>query len=161
MSDVGANSHNGSYPATFDATCGALVGHGMAITFADPATGMILATSSMSLASWGENLQVHLAVIDPATTSVTVASSLKFGLVDWGKNRKNIQRVHDAIAEALASGSGLAPGAPMAPALPPAPPAPAGGWHPDPAGRHELRWWDGHRWTESVSDAGSPGSDPL
>jgi Protein of unknown function (DUF2510) len=35
------------------------------------------------------------------------------------------------------------------------------GWHPDPAGRHELRWGDGTRWTESVSDSGVPGTDPL
>ena len=28
------------------------------------------------------------------------------------------------------------------------------GWHPDPTGRHEQRWWDGERWTEAVSTAG-------
>jgi hypothetical protein len=27
-------------------------------------------------------------------------------------------------------------------------------WLPDPSGRHELRWWDGHHWTEHVSDGG-------
>lgn len=30
----------------------------------------------------------------------------------------------------------------------------AGGWWPDPHGRHQLRYWDGTRWTEHVSDAG-------
>lgn len=29
--------------------------------------------------------------------------------------------------------------------------APAG-WHPDPTGRHQSRWWDGERWTDKVSD---------
>lgn len=24
------------------------------------------------------------------------------------------------------------------------------GWHPDPLGRHQLRFWDGHRWTDDV-----------
>ena len=43
--------------------------------------------------------------------------------------------------------------------LPP-PSAPAG-WIPDPRGRHELRYWDGSRWTEHVSDASVPGLDPL
>ncbi|HNJ98893.1 MAG TPA: DUF2510 domain-containing protein [Ilumatobacteraceae bacterium] len=29
-----------------------------------------------------------------------------------------------------------------------------GGWHPDPYGRHQLRWWDGQQWTSQVSDQG-------
>jgi hypothetical protein len=28
------------------------------------------------------------------------------------------------------------------------------GWHADPSGRHEFRYWDGTRWTEHVSDRG-------
>lgn len=34
-------------------------------------------------------------------------------------------------------------------------------WHPDPTGKHELRYWDGSRWTEHVADAGVQGTDPL
>jgi hypothetical protein len=26
------------------------------------------------------------------------------------------------------------------------------GWHPDPGGRHEHRYWDGSRWTDDVAD---------
>lgn len=36
-----------------------------------------------------------------------------------------------------------------------------GAWHPDPAHRHELRYWDGQRWTEHVSDHGRTSSDPV
>jgi uncharacterized RDD family membrane protein YckC len=32
-------------------------------------------------------------------------------------------------------------------------------WSPDPTGRHELRWWDGERWTEHVADEGVPALD--
>jgi hypothetical protein len=43
--------------------------------------------------------------------------------------------------------------------------APAGGpaadWYPDPMGRHELRYWDGSQWTEHVTDAGVPATDPV
>ena len=28
------------------------------------------------------------------------------------------------------------------------------GWHPDPAGRHQHRWWDGAAWTTHVSTNG-------
>ena len=34
-------------------------------------------------------------------------------------------------------------------------------WYPDPEARHELRYWDGSRWTEHVSDAGMQSTDPL
>jgi len=37
--------------------------------------------------------------------------------------------------------------------------APAG-WLADPGGRHELRYWDGQRWTEHVSDRGTQAVDP-
>lgn len=50
-----------------------------------------------------------------------------------------------------------APGTVAAQAAHQAPP----GWHPDPRGRHELRWWNGFRWSEHVSDAGAQTIDPL
>jgi len=35
------------------------------------------------------------------------------------------------------------------------------GWFPDPGGRHELRYWDGQKWTEHVSDRGTQAADPM
>ena len=35
------------------------------------------------------------------------------------------------------------------------------GWHPDPQQRHELRYWDGSKWTDHVSDAGVTSKDPV
>lgn len=46
-------------------------------------------------------------------------------------------------------------------AVPPTPALGQSGWHPDPAGRAELRWWDGRGWTDDVTRAGAPGKDPL
>jgi uncharacterized protein (AIM24 family) len=37
----------------------------------------------------------------------------------------------------------------------------AAAWHPDPTGKHELRYWDGTQWTEHVADAGVQATDPL
>lgn len=34
-------------------------------------------------------------------------------------------------------------------------------WHPDPSGRHELRYWDGTAWTSHVFDNGVQSVDPL
>lgn len=34
-------------------------------------------------------------------------------------------------------------------------------WHPDPTGRHELRYWDGNQWTEHVSDQGVQSTSPM
>jgi Meiotically up-regulated gene 113/Domain of unknown function (DUF4041)/Protein of unknown function (DUF2510) len=38
---------------------------------------------------------------------------------------------------------------------------PAPGWHPDPVGRFQHRYWDGSRWTEHVSTGGSQTVDPT
>jgi len=35
------------------------------------------------------------------------------------------------------------------------------GWFADPGRRHELRYWDGQRWTEHISDHGTHGVDPM
>ncbi len=39
-------------------------------------------------------------------------------------------------------------------------PAVPAGWYGDPAGRFELRYWDGGAWTEHVSRAGQQFTDP-
>jgi hypothetical protein len=63
----------------------------------------------------------------------------------WGGVLGGVSRLGAAITEAAGLGS-----VPQA----------AAGWFADPAGRHELRFWDGASWTEHVSDGGAVGSDP-
>lgn len=41
------------------------------------------------------------------------------------------------------------------------PSRPPAGWYQDPAGRHQLRYWDSERWTQHVSDDGSQSTDPV
>ncbi len=53
------------------------------------------------------------------------------------------------------------PELPASPAPPPPPPPPPRSWLPDPSGRHELRYWDGTRFTEHVADDGKISVDPL
>jgi hypothetical protein len=45
--------------------------------------------------------------------------------------------------------------------VPPAPQPPPRSWLPDPGGRHELRYWDGTKFTEHVADGGKISIDPL
>ncbi len=142
------------YAQVFDATHRALLQAGMDIRFADPSQGYIQASHGMGLASYGENLDIRVRATGATSTEVDITSALKFGVFDWGKNQKNVTKIQAAIMEALgASGPATAQQAP--------PPPQGGAWHPDPSGRHELRWFDGQQWTESISDAGVPGTDPI
>ncbi len=136
----------GEYPVVFRAVCDAALSLTMPIKFADPQAGVIHASSIPTMSSWGEHIQIRVVADGPSRTSVFLQSGLKFGLVDWGKNRKNLEKLYAAIDARLAAGVQVEA---------------AGAWHPDPTGRHELRYWDGTRWTEHVSDAGTTGTDPV
>jgi uncharacterized protein YxjI len=43
----------------------------------------------------------------------------------------------------------------------PASSGPPAGWHPDPTGQFEQRYWDGGQWTEHVAHQGQQGVSPL
>jgi hypothetical protein len=129
-----------SYPvaaaALYDATIAALRQLGWTISSADPAALIVHASTSMSLATWGEQITVRVGTTGPATSTLHTTVALKFGLVDWGKRRRRIAEFKDAVRGALA----------MAPAgQPPA------GWYPDPYGVASQRWWDGGAWTGHTS----------
>jgi hypothetical protein len=54
----------------------------------------------------------------------------------------------------------VAPVAPVATVPAPVPAAgPPAGWHPDPSGKYQHRWWDGQRWTAHVGTNGVVGKD--
>jgi hypothetical protein len=38
---------------------------------------------------------------------------------------------------------------------------PQPGWYADPYARHQLRYFDGLRWTDNVANGGVPGRDPA
>lgn len=189
-----ARTYQADYAAVFDAAARAAARCGMGVKSADPASGVLTLSTSMTLMSWGENLGVQVGQVEPGVMQVSIRSDVKFGLVDWGKNTKNINQFFAALDAELGL-TGPLPGVPpqqvpqqMAPGphgalsprpvftpgvgvpgpgpvgpapVAPAAPGPPAGWHPDPAGRHEYRYWDGVAWTDQVSDAGVVAADPL
>jgi hypothetical protein len=56
----------------------------------------------------------------------------------------------------------LAAGAPAGASAPgPAATQTPPGWYADPRGRHQIRYWDGTRWTENCADDGVAVVDPV
>lgn len=62
----------------------------------------------------------------------------------------------DATPEPAAAEPEPEPQTAPAPATPTVP----AGWYADPAGRYELRYWDGNQWTEHVARGGAQYKDP-
>ncbi len=55
---------------------------------------------------------------------------------------------------AVPAAAGPTPWTPAATATP-------AGWHPDPSGRNQSRYWNGQKWTEHVADNGVSSTDPV
>ena len=75
-------------------------------------------------------------------------------LIYWFKIRKKLIAVEQAAAAGqLGPGfmtyAGWQPTAPYGWAVPGVAPP---GWHADPSGQSQLRWWDGTRWSDHTSD---------
>ncbi|MDQ4004871.1 MAG: hypothetical protein M3135_01025 [Actinomycetota bacterium] len=96
----------------------------MKVKTADPNTGRIIAGSGMSMASWGEEVIIDVWEHAPGWAGVRVTSQLKAQLVDWGKNKKNIAKIFDAITGAVGVPPQPLPQQQQSPAQQP-PPAPA------------------------------------
>jgi len=74
---------------------------------ASPGPGGVSGSTGMSLLSWGENLSVTVDSAGPQGTSVTVrsASAIPFQFVDYGRNRRNVERLAGQLSGRLASRS--------------------------------------------------------
>ncbi len=66
------------------------------------------------------------------------------------------------MSAAPPSPSGSPPPSSPPPSSPPPPsPPPPAGWHPDPTGRFEFRWFNGDSWTADVATSGVRSIDPF
>lgn len=80
---------------------------------------------------------------------------------DWGPLRLSPPHGVEALVPLGSAAATPAGWTPTPTVASPAPAAPPGAWHPDPTGRCHLRWWDGARWTDAVSDGTTTNSDPV
>ena len=71
-------------------------------------------------------------------------------------SRENARRFADAVSARIHhGGDGLSVGqqSMVSTKFPPMPPSTPAQWTADPSGQNDLRYWDGQRWTEHVSEA--------
>lgn len=81
----------------------ALPAAGMSVEVVDAEQGVIRAGMGMGWRTWGERIDVAVTSVEPGRSTAVVRSSLKFGLIDWGKNHANIEAVEAAVEAALAA----------------------------------------------------------
>ncbi len=82
------------YPVVLDAFTRVLPQIGFRVSTVDPARGMVFAARPTSLWSWGENVTIQVGQVAPTEPSeARVDSALAFGLVDWGRNRRNVEKI--------------------------------------------------------------------
>ena len=105
--------------ATFAAVLRAVEAVGMKLAEADDTTGVVTATTGMTIWSWGERVEVRVAPAGPTSTNVTVSIALKFQLFGWGQQ----QRVADGLLDEIGR-QVVATAPPPPPFTPPPPPPP-------------------------------------
>ena len=79
-----------------------------------PGPGRVGGSTGMSWLSWGETLSVSVDGVGPQGTSVTVrsASAMPFQLIDYGRNRRNVEKLAGQLSGRLAPGTPGAYGPP-------------------------------------------------
>ena len=105
---------------------------------------------------------------EPATTSTDITtptaspSSTESSGTGWGAATDPAAAAGGwtSGSESADSSSSSWGGSSQQAAATPSTPAVPAGWYADPAGRFELRYWDGSAWTEHVSRAGQQYTDP-
>jgi hypothetical protein len=92
-----------------------------------------------------------------STGAGAVAASTPSEPAGWGNAPESTSTTSTPSSGGWGASAATTPA--TAPATPTTPSVPAG-WYTDPAGRYELRYWDGSAWTEHVSRAGQQFMDP-
>ncbi len=78
---------------------------GMRVVAMDKSRPMIMLECGVTLWSWGETVTVECVPVSPDTTDVIITSQPKLSttLFDYGKGKRNIAKVYEAISQYLLS----------------------------------------------------------
>lgn len=81
----------------------------------------IAASTKPSVSSWGESITAIIEAVQPDGTIVTIysESANPLGLLDWGRNRHNVQMLITQVGWRLAPGGPPMAGGPPGPGGPP------------------------------------------
>lgn len=79
---------------------------GFELDSADEMSGHVTLKAGVSWSSWGENIPIQLISVNPVRTKVEIISTPKTGILfgganDFGKNRRNIEKIISAISAQL------------------------------------------------------------
>lgn len=58
-------------------------------------------STGVSWKSWGENLLITVSPVSGGYSEVSISSSSKYGLVDWGKNQNNLNQIFTLLSAEL------------------------------------------------------------
>ncbi len=89
------------YSKVFEACKIAITKCGYKIETDNEHTGIVRASTSFTIFSWGEDVTIEVKKINGNTTNVTVESSPKAQLFDWGKSPENENRIIKYLGELL------------------------------------------------------------
>jgi len=82
---------------------------GFKIKESSESTGLIEAAKGMSFRSWGETLRLSV-ISSNGGSQVNIESGVKYQVVDYGKNKENVQKILAELDNRLlASGQGPPP----------------------------------------------------
>ena len=91
------------YDDVFDGLLAVIPKTGVILKSQDRIIGRIVASTGISLFSWGENLTIVVEKVDDSNTLVAIESALKVGLNVAGAHRhaKNFNRLIEALSSHL------------------------------------------------------------
>jgi len=95
--------YSASHIKAFDCIIQAIKDCGYSIISQDQQTGTIRASSGFSLKSWGETILIQVSSLNNIV-EVSVESTPKAQLMDWGKSRENVEVIIRAINKYLKTG---------------------------------------------------------
>lgn len=89
---------------TFSADAGVLCDHLMSafedadifVVDRDDQAHTVDGSASAGMRSWGEKIVAKVTETETGSL-VSIESKLKFGLLDWGKNQKNVEAIFEAL----------------------------------------------------------------